>query len=113
MTPVTVDLAIAGSRADTTLDVTAAAQGIRGPVRLTIQVPDGVTLSGATGDWSNCTQGNGLISCTVNDGAAGRWVGAIHTVWADTARGRVRATVAGTYANGSPATGSVGTTWPP
>jgi RNA polymerase sigma factor (sigma-70 family) len=113
MTPVRVDLAIAGPRADTALTVTAAAQGVKGPLRLTIQVPAGVTLSGATGDWSSCTQSQGVITCTVSDGAAGRWVGTIHTVWADTAQGPVRATVSGTYANGSPATGSVGTTWPP
>jgi hypothetical protein len=113
MTPVTVDLAITGAKADTTIAVRAAVQGTTGPLRLTVEVPAGVTLVGAEGDWSPCTQGAGGISCTGPEGTAGRWFGTIHTAWADSAKGRVRATVAGTYANGSAATGSVGTSWPP
>jgi hypothetical protein len=53
------------------------------------------------------------VTCTADAAATGRWSGTIPTVWAPDARGRVRATVQGTYANGSPAVGSVGTTWPP
>jgi RNA polymerase sigma factor (sigma-70 family) len=113
MSPMSVDLAIAGTRADTAFDVAAAAEGIKGPLGLTIRVPDGVSLSGATGDWGSCSQDTGVITCSLSNAAAGRWAGTIHTRWADTAKGLVRATVTGTYANGSAATGAVGTTWPP
>jgi RNA polymerase sigma factor (sigma-70 family) len=111
--PLSVDLSFAGPRSSTSIAVSAAAQGIAGPVRLTLQLPDGVTLTGASGDWGSCTQGPTAVTCTADAAATGRWSGTIRTVWAPDARGRVRATVQGTYANGSPAVGSVGTTWPP
>jgi hypothetical protein len=53
------------------------------------------------------------VTCTAKASATGRWSGTIDTTWTAEAQGRVRATVQGTYANGSPAVGSVGTTWSP
>ena len=113
MTPLTVDLSLSGPRSDTAINVAAAAKGIDGPLRLTVQLPTGVTLLGAAGDWRSCTQSQGLVTCTAPAAAGGRWSGTIDTVWAVDAQGRVSATVEGTYDNGSPAAGSVGTTWPP
>ncbi|KRF29194.1 RNA polymerase sigma factor [Phycicoccus sp. Soil802] len=111
--PLTVDLALAGPRSDTSIGVSASAQGVEGPVRLTLQLPGGVTMAGVGGDWGSCTQNQDVVTCTAGPASDGRWSGTIHTVWAADARGQVRATVEGTYANGSPATGTVGTTWPP
>jgi RNA polymerase sigma factor (sigma-70 family) len=111
--PVTVDLRLAGPRSDTSMAVSASAQGIAGPVRLTLQLPDGVTLTDVTGDWGSCAQHQDVVTCAGEPAAAGRWSGTVHTTWTANAQGRVRATVAGRYANGSAAAGSVGTTWPP
>ena len=108
-----VDLHLAGPRSDTSMSVSASAQGVAGPVRLTLQLPDGVTLTGANGDWVSCGQDQDVVTCTGEEAVSGRWSGTVHTTWSAHAQGRVRATVAGTYANGSPAAGSVGTTWPP
>jgi hypothetical protein len=113
MGPLTVDLAIGGTQDDTALDVAAAVQGAVGTLHLTIQVPVGVSLVAAAGDWRSCTQSGASISCTASDAEAGRWAGTIRTAWTAGAQGSVRATVDGTYANGSPARGSVETTWPP
>lgn len=112
-TPLTVDLGIGGPRSATSIDVSAAAQGITGAVRLTLELPAGVTLAGATGHWASCGQSQTVVTCTAGAAASGHWSGVVRTTWAADARGRVRATVTGTYANGSPAVGSVGTTWPP
>jgi len=109
----TVDLGLAGPRSDTSLAVSASAQGVAGPVRLTLQLPTGVTLTSATGDWGSCVQHQDVVTCTARAAASGRWSGTVHTSWTADAQGRVRATVSGTYGNGSPASGSVGTTWPP
>jgi hypothetical protein len=109
----TVDLGITGPRSDTSIEVSAAAQGIDGPLRLTLQLPDGVSFAGSIGDWDSCTQVQGTVTCTAGPAVDGRWSGTIHTAWAAASQGRVRATVDGSYANGSPAVGTVGTTWPP
>ena len=93
--------------------VSASAQGVAGPVQLTLQLPAGVTLTSANGDWGSCAQDQDVVTCTAKASASGRWSGTVRTSWTADARGRVRATVAGTYGNGSPAAGSVGTTWPP
>lgn len=111
--PLRVDLGISGSRSATAIDLSAAAQGIDGPLRLTLQLPDGVTLSRAVGDWQGCSQSQSVVTCTTGAADAQRWTGTLHTAWSADAQGRVRATVGGAYANGSPAIGSVGTTWPP
>jgi RNA polymerase sigma factor (sigma-70 family) len=113
-TPLQVDLSVMGARSDTSIVVSAAAQGIDGPLRLTLRLPDGVTLAGApAGDWRSCTQDHDVVNCTTSTAGGQRWSGTLHTTWPDAARGRVRATVEGTYATGSAAGGSVGTTWPP
>lgn len=93
--------------------MTAAASGMRGPGRLVLELPAGVILTGATGSWSDCDQDGTTVTCVGPASDSGRWAGTVTTAWVDDARGRVRATVSGTYANGSPAVGSVGTTWPP
>ncbi|WP_457256366.1 sigma-70 family RNA polymerase sigma factor [Pedococcus sp. P5_B7] len=111
--PLTVDLGITGPRSDTSIEVSAAAQGIDGPLRLTLQLPGGVTVAAAAGDWGSCAQSQAVVTCTASAASDGRWSGVIHTVWAADAQGLVRATVEGRYVNGSPATGTVGTTWPP
>lgn len=112
-TPLTVDLRIAGPRSATSIGLSAAAQGIKGPLRLTLQLPDGVALVRGAGDWNSCAQTQNVVTCTAGATTTGRWSGTVDTVWAADAQGRVRATVEGTYSNGSPAVGSVGTTWPP
>ena len=113
MGPMTVDLGLGGPAADTALAVAANVVGTVGNLRLTLQVPVGVTLTGTNGDWSSCSQAGDTITCTSPHAASGRWGGTIHTAWATGARGLVSATVQGTYANGAPASGSVATTWPP
>ncbi|GAA2168282.1 sigma-70 family RNA polymerase sigma factor [Pedococcus bigeumensis] len=111
--PLAVDLEITGPRSGTSIQVSAAAEGIVGPLRLVLELPDGVSLAGSEGAWDPCTQSQNVVTCTARAAADGRWSGTIHTAWAADSQGRVRATVSGTYSNGSPATGSVGTTWPP
>lgn len=113
MSPMAVDLEIAGARADTAIDVTASVEGVVGPLKLILEVPTGVTLTNASGDWTSCSQSQTTISCAAANAQGVAWTGTIHTAWTTTASGLIHATVEGTYANGSPATGSIGTTWPP
>ena len=113
MGPMTVDLSLAGPAADTVVAIAAKVVGTVGTVRLTLQVPAGVTLTSATGDWRSCSQAGDTITCTSPHAQSGRWEGTVHTAWTTGARGLVSATVQGKYANGSPASGSVATTWPP
>ena len=111
-TPVIVSLELGGDRSDTSATVTARAQGIVGFLSLTIEVPEGVALLSAVGDWEGCRQSLGVITCHTRDAGADEWKGTIHTVWRPGVHGGVTASVAGTYANGSAARGGVGTSWP-
>lgn len=108
-----VSLELGGARSDTSVSVAAEAQGVEGPITLDLEVPDGVTLARSEGSWVQCTQSGTVITCTAAATSSGQWTGTLHTVWADDAQGLLTATAAGTYGNGAPATGSVGTTWPP
>ena len=109
----TVGMSLGGTPADTAIELVAAVVGTEGSLRLTVKVPAGVTLTGATGDWQSCSQDGLTITCSGPHSEGGRWAGTIRTAWPAPARGRVSATIRGTYANGSPAAGSVETTWPP
>lgn len=111
--PLTAHLAVRGPRTDISIDVSASVEGTTGPMRLTLEIPDGVTLTGVSGHWRSCSQGGGTITCTGNSQTPGTWAGTLRTVWAPDSQGTVRAVVRGTYANGSPAVGSVETIWPP
>ena len=113
MGPMMVDLSIAGQPSDTGVAVEASAKGTVGSLRLTLQVPPGVTLLAGGGDWGSCSQAGDRITCTSAHTDSERWSGTIHTDWAPGANGTVSATVQGKYANGSSATGSVSATWPP
>lgn len=112
-TPMAVSLEMGGTRSDTSVTVAAQAQGVEGPLTLHLAVPDGVTLARSQGDWVQCTQSGTMMTCEAAATSSGQWTGTLHTVWADEARGMVTATAAGTYSNGAPASGTVGTTWPP
>jgi RNA polymerase sigma factor (sigma-70 family) len=113
LSPMQVDLGIRGSQTDTAITVGASAEGIVGGLTLVLEVPAGVSLAGVSGDWTSCAENQTTISCRTTAVRATTWAGTVHTVWAADAHGRVRATVKGTYANGSPAQGSIETTWPP
>ena len=113
MSPMALDLGIGGARSDTAIVVTASAEGVVGPLKLLLEVPTGVTLTQASGDWTSCTQSQTTISCAAANAQDVTWTGTIHTAWTAAAGGLVRATVQGTYANGSPAKGSIEATWPP
>lgn len=111
--PMAVDLAIGGARTDTATTIRASVEGVVGPPTLVLEVPTGVTLTHATGDWTSCTQSQTSIRCAAANTQDVTWSGTVHTTWTAAARGLVRATVEGTYGNGSPAQGSIEATWPP
>jgi len=113
MGPLVTDLGIRGAPADTAIDVTASVEGVVGQMKLVVEVPAGVTLTQASGDWTSCTQSGTTITCVAAGAQDATWSGSLHTAWTAAAHGVVRATVTGTYANGSPAHGSIQATWPP
>jgi hypothetical protein len=112
-TPLTLDLAVGGTAADTAITVGVGAQGLAGPVTLHLSLPAGVSLTGATGDWTSCSQSGTTVTCSAAWRRDGRWSGTLHTRWSATARGELTATVTGRYANGSAGTADARTTWPP
>jgi hypothetical protein len=111
-TPLQVGLAISGTPDATTIGVDARSEGTTGDLELTVSVPAGVTLRGATGDWTGCRQSGRFITCSARSGT-GHWSGTLVTEWADGAAGRVTAEVDATYRSGGHVTASAGANWPP
>jgi hypothetical protein len=74
-------------------------------------LPSGVRYGGSSGVWGGCSQTGTTVTCTGAHQESGVWSGSIRVAWPPGTSGRIVAEVSGTYANGSPASGSVGTTW--
>lgn len=110
--PVVVTLTFRGPRTSPLLDVAAAMPGVRGPVQLTLEVPEGVAAVDEKGGWRSCTQSGTTISCTSSSVSAAEWSSTFSLVsWAEPL-GVVSAHVRGTYPDGSPAQGFAQAPWP-
>lgn len=111
-TPLRVGMSISGPPDTTTIGVEATTGASTRTMQLTMQVPVGVTLRSASGDWRSCTQRGQVITCTARS-TTGRWAGSIVTDWQPDASGTV--TVQVRTAEGSEAQGSAAASasWPP
>ena len=96
---------------DTQMAITASVGSAVGALNLTVDVPDGVTLTRDQGDWT-CHQTSGRVVCVSTDTRADTRSGTIHTTGTPSAQGLVRASVEGTYPDGSPATAFTEAQWP-
>lgn len=105
-------MGISGLADATAIELEAQAQGTTGVVNLALEVPSGVVLRSASGDWTSCEQDDEVISCTARS-TSGRWAGTIITGWADDASGSVTAEVRATYGNGRRVRASASAAWPP
>ncbi|NYG08635.1 RNA polymerase sigma factor (sigma-70 family) [Phycicoccus badiiscoriae] len=106
-------IAMGGPAATPFIQLSASGQQLAGGLGLTLTVPSGVTLTGSTGAWQQCTQSGVTIRCVGAATSTQSWSGTISTSWAPKARGAVTATVKGTYRSGVPAAATAATTWPP
>lgn len=111
MTPLVAELSVSGDRRDTTIDLRVEVKGTRGPLTAQLTLPSGVRYAGSSGAWGGCSQTGTTVTCTGAHQESGVWSGSIRVAWPPGTSGRIVAEVSGTYANGSPASGSVGTTW--
>jgi RNA polymerase sigma factor (sigma-70 family) len=111
MTPLVAELSVTDDRTTTSLALHVEVEGTRGPLTAQVSLPSGVRYSSSSGDWGQCRQSGSSVTCTGAHEGDGVWDGSIAVRWPPGVSGRVVAEVAGTYANGSPARGSVGTTW--
>lgn len=107
----TLDVSGAGGRVTAT--VVAQVTGTAGGLDLRLELPDGVTLDGSSGEWTSCRQSGQSVRCSGGKSAGPTWTGTIATVWPSGVSGRIAAAVSGTYANGAPAQGSSSVSWPP
>ncbi|MFW5473360.1 RNA polymerase sigma factor [Knoellia sp. CPCC 206450] len=105
--PVVVTLSASRSR----LHVKAAVKGTQGPLRLDLELPEGVRAVGERGAWRSCLQRARLVTCTTSPRVLDEWASTFTLVWFVEPRGTVRAAVSGTYVDGSPAFGSATATW--
>ena len=107
-----VVLAMGGPTTAPFIQISASGQQLAGGLHLRLSVPVGVSLSGSTGAWQQCTQSGTAITCTAPASSAQNWSGTVSTMWAQGSSGTVQATVAGTYQSGAPASATAATTWP-
>lgn len=105
-------MAVGGANAAPFFQVSASGRQLAGGLRLTVTVPTGVTLTGTSGDWQQCTQSGVTVACSAPASAGQSWSGSLSTSWAPGAQGTVSALVTGTYRSGGTASASTATTWP-
>jgi RNA polymerase sigma factor (sigma-70 family) len=107
-----VGLAMAGSAQSPFVLVSVSGQRIVGALSLALTVPEGVSLRGSTGAWTNCAQSGRAIRCTAGASSSAAWSGSISTTWEPGTGGSVAAIVTGTDRSGRRVSASAATTWP-
>ena len=107
-----VGMAMAGSAQSPFVQVSVSGQRVGGPLSLTLTVPEGVSLNGSTGAWTNCAQSGRTIRCTAGPSSSAAWSGSISTTWGPGSGGSVTAIVTGTDRSGRRVSASAATTWP-
>jgi hypothetical protein len=111
MTPLSVHVGVAAGLSDTVITVGASAQGLTGGLSLTLGLGEGVSFTGAEGDWLRCAQSGSTLRCSANPRDGGTWSGTLHTQWPAGGPDHLVATVSGRYRNGSGVTAEAGASW--